>query len=174
MTPKDELASDAPIEYLRLSVRAFRRLKGAGIRTLGDVNARTDAELCSIADLGRKTLLEIRSVTRNGAAEQPWGLTSDLQAKVNALETENKWLRSLLFTVGIRNWRQIDKTLARDADIVADRLSGLSYSAIADGHAITHQRVQQICDRFVKRMRHAVKNFREIDPALGPKEERHL
>jgi DNA-directed RNA polymerase subunit alpha len=72
-----------PIEELDLSVRSANCLKNANIRTLGDLVQRTEREMLSTKNFGRKSLDEIKDVlaslglsfgmtklpTRGGAAE---------------------------------------------------------------------------------------------------------
>ena len=49
-----------PIEELDLSVRSANCLKNANIRTLGDLVQRTEREMLSTKNFGRKSLDEIK------------------------------------------------------------------------------------------------------------------
>jgi DNA-directed RNA polymerase subunit alpha len=51
-----------PIEELDLSVRSANCLKNANIRTLGDLVQRTEREMLSTKNFGRKSLDEIKDV----------------------------------------------------------------------------------------------------------------
>jgi len=51
-----------PVEELELSVRAANCLKAAGIRTIGDLVKRTEAEMLRFHNFGKKSLDEIRSI----------------------------------------------------------------------------------------------------------------
>ena len=54
-----------PIEELDLSVRSANCLKNANIRTLGDLVQRTEREMLSTKNFGRKSLDEIKDVLAN-------------------------------------------------------------------------------------------------------------
>ena len=49
-----------PIEELDLSVRPYNCLKRAGINTVGDLMQRTEEEIVSVKNFGRKSLDEVR------------------------------------------------------------------------------------------------------------------
>jgi carbon monoxide dehydrogenase subunit G len=49
-----------PIEELRLPVRAFNSLRREGIHTVGDLSARSEAELLAISNLGPQSVKEIK------------------------------------------------------------------------------------------------------------------
>jgi DNA-directed RNA polymerase subunit alpha len=51
-----------PIEELDLSVRSANCLKNANIRTLGDLVQRSEREMLSTKNFGRKSLDEIKDV----------------------------------------------------------------------------------------------------------------
>ena len=53
------------IEELDLSVRSANCLKNANIRTLGDLVQRTEREMLSTKNFGRKSLDEIKDVLAN-------------------------------------------------------------------------------------------------------------
>lgn len=50
---------DIPIEEIDLSVRSYISLKRAGIKTLGDLSDKTEAELMKLRNLGKKSLREV-------------------------------------------------------------------------------------------------------------------
>jgi len=56
----DKELLDRPVDDLRLSVRAQKCLQKLGIRTLGDLTQRTDAELLGVKNFGVTSLNEIR------------------------------------------------------------------------------------------------------------------
>ena len=49
-----------PVEELQLPVRAFNSLRREGIHTVGDLSARTEAQLRSITNLGPQSIKEIK------------------------------------------------------------------------------------------------------------------
>ncbi len=51
-----------PVEELELSVRAANCLKAAGIKTIGDLVKRTEAEMLKFHNFGKKSLDEVRSL----------------------------------------------------------------------------------------------------------------
>lgn len=51
-----------PVEELELSVRAANCLKAAGIKTIGDLVRRSEAEMLRFHNFGKKSLDEIRSI----------------------------------------------------------------------------------------------------------------
>ena len=53
---------DKSVDELRLSVRSYNCLKNAQIRTLGELVARTEAELLGSKNFGRKFLNEIKEM----------------------------------------------------------------------------------------------------------------
>jgi len=53
-------AVDKPITELNLSVRARRALQGLGIRTLGELATRTEAELMGVKNFGQTSLEEVK------------------------------------------------------------------------------------------------------------------
>ena len=54
-----------PIEELDLSVRPYNCLKRAGINTVGDLMQRTEEEIVSVKNFGRKSLDEVREKLTN-------------------------------------------------------------------------------------------------------------
>lgn len=50
---------DMPIEELDLSVRSFNCLKRAGINTIGELVAKSEADMMKVRNLGRKSLEEV-------------------------------------------------------------------------------------------------------------------
>jgi DNA-directed RNA polymerase subunit alpha len=51
---------DMPIEELELGVRSYNCLKREGVETVGDLIARSEAELMNIPNFGRKSIEEVR------------------------------------------------------------------------------------------------------------------
>jgi DNA-directed RNA polymerase subunit alpha len=51
---------DMPIEELELGVRSYNCLKREGVETVGDLIARSEAELMKIPNFGRKSIEEVR------------------------------------------------------------------------------------------------------------------
>ena len=49
-----------PIEELELGVRSYNCLKREGVETVGDLIARSEAELMKIPNFGRKSIEEVR------------------------------------------------------------------------------------------------------------------
>lgn len=73
-----------PIEELDLSVRSANCLKNANIRTLGDLVQRTEREMLSTKNFGRKSLDEIKDVLASlglsfGMARVPAGRGADMR-----------------------------------------------------------------------------------------------
>jgi DNA-directed RNA polymerase subunit alpha len=73
-----------PIEELDLSVRSANCLKNANIRTLGDLVQRTEREMLSTKNFGRKSLDEIKDVLASlglsfGMSRVPVGSRSDMR-----------------------------------------------------------------------------------------------
>ena len=58
---QDEEGADLPIENLQLTVRATRVLRDHGIRTIGELVAKTEDDLVAIG-LAAQNRLEIRDV----------------------------------------------------------------------------------------------------------------
>jgi carbon monoxide dehydrogenase subunit G len=61
-----------PIEDLQLPLRAFNSLRREGIHTIGDLSARNEADLLTIANLGPQSIMEIKQ----RLAERGLGLAS--------------------------------------------------------------------------------------------------
>jgi DNA-directed RNA polymerase subunit alpha len=53
---------DRSVDELDLSVRSYNCLKNANIRTLGELVAKTEAELLKTKNFGRRSLNEIKEV----------------------------------------------------------------------------------------------------------------
>jgi DNA-directed RNA polymerase subunit alpha len=73
-----------PIEELDLSVRSANCLKNANIRTLGDLVQRTEREMLSTKNFGRKSLDEIKDVLSSlglsfGMSRVPAGRGMDMR-----------------------------------------------------------------------------------------------
>jgi DNA-directed RNA polymerase subunit alpha len=73
-----------PIEELDLSVRSANCLKNANIRTLGDLVQRTEREMLSTKNFGRKSLDEIKDVLASlglsfGMSRVPAGARADMR-----------------------------------------------------------------------------------------------
>jgi hypothetical protein len=72
----DGAADAATLDELHLPVRAYNGLRRAGIHTVGDLSARTEAELLGIENLGPQSVREIKErmagIGRH-LAEQPAG-----------------------------------------------------------------------------------------------------
>ena len=51
---------DMPVEELELSVRSFNCLKRAGINSVGELIAKTEAEMMKVRNLGKKSLEEVK------------------------------------------------------------------------------------------------------------------
>ena len=51
---------DMPIEELELGIRSYNCLKREGVETVGDLIARSEAELMNIPNFGRKSIEEVR------------------------------------------------------------------------------------------------------------------
>jgi DNA-directed RNA polymerase subunit alpha len=49
-----------PIEELELGVRSYNCLKRVGIETIGDLVSKTEGELASIPNFGRKSIEEVK------------------------------------------------------------------------------------------------------------------
>ena len=49
-----------PIEELELGVRSYNCLKRVGIETIGDLVSKTEDELASIPNFGRKSIEEVK------------------------------------------------------------------------------------------------------------------
>jgi len=49
-----------PVEELELSVRSFNCLKRAGINSVGELIAKTEAEMMKVRNLGKKSLEEVK------------------------------------------------------------------------------------------------------------------
>ena len=49
-----------PIEELELGVRSYNCLKRVGIDTIGDLISKTEAELSTIPNFGRKSIEEVK------------------------------------------------------------------------------------------------------------------
>src|SRR4249920_2593078 len=62
----------APVEDLQLPLRAFNSLRREGIHTIGDLSARNEADLLTIANLGPQSIKEIKQ----RLAERGLGLAS--------------------------------------------------------------------------------------------------
>lgn len=76
-----------PIEELDLSVRSANCLKNANIRTLGDLVQRSEREMLSTKNFGRKSLDEIKDVLENYGLEFGMNLrSSDRREPVRAGE----------------------------------------------------------------------------------------
>jgi DNA-directed RNA polymerase subunit alpha len=57
------------IEELDLGVRSYNCLKRVGVETIGDLIAKSEAELAAIPNFGKKSIEEvIESLERNGLA----------------------------------------------------------------------------------------------------------
>jgi DNA-directed RNA polymerase subunit alpha len=56
----DATELDTPIEELDLSVRSYNCLKRVGITTVGELVAKSEAELLDIRNLGRSSVNEFR------------------------------------------------------------------------------------------------------------------
>ena len=71
-SPVDEqLAADLalPVEELKLTMRSYNCLKRVGVETIGDLIAKSEAELAAIPNFGKKSIEEvIESLERNGLA----------------------------------------------------------------------------------------------------------
>ena len=52
--------ADTPIEELDLSVRSYNCLKRAGINSVQELTERTETQMMSVRNLGRKSLDEIQ------------------------------------------------------------------------------------------------------------------
>jgi len=52
---------EMPVEELELSVRSFNCLKRAGINTVGELIAKTEAEMMKVRNLGKKSLEEVKA-----------------------------------------------------------------------------------------------------------------
>jgi DNA-directed RNA polymerase subunit alpha len=57
-TPQEHLLSK-PVSDLELSVRARKALQMLGVHTIGDLCARTDAELLGVKNFGTTSLVEV-------------------------------------------------------------------------------------------------------------------
>jgi DNA-directed RNA polymerase alpha subunit len=53
---------DKSVDELELSVRSYSCLKNANIRTLGELAAKTEAEMLKTKNFGRKSLNELKQV----------------------------------------------------------------------------------------------------------------
>ena len=53
-----------PIEELELGVRSYNCLKRVGIETIGDLVTKTENELASIPNFGKKSIERVRGVGR--------------------------------------------------------------------------------------------------------------
>jgi len=51
--PAPELPDDTPIENVRISTRVRNALTTAGLKTVGEIRAASDATLLSLPDLGK-------------------------------------------------------------------------------------------------------------------------
>ena len=61
--PTESLAhgmENFPIEELELGVRSYNCLKRVGIETIGDLVSRTETELASIPNFGKKSIEEVK------------------------------------------------------------------------------------------------------------------
>ena len=61
MAEKQQI-SNTPLSEIEMSVRALNCLRGAGIRTLGELANKTESEMLSIRNLGKKTMGELRRI----------------------------------------------------------------------------------------------------------------
>jgi DNA-directed RNA polymerase subunit alpha len=50
------------VDELELSVRSYNCLKNAGIKTIGDLVTKTEAEMLKTKNFGRKSLNEIKDI----------------------------------------------------------------------------------------------------------------
>lgn len=57
---QEDLIEEKDIEFLNLSVRAYRCLKRGNIHTVGELALKTEEELMRVRNLGRKSLREIK------------------------------------------------------------------------------------------------------------------
>jgi hypothetical protein len=71
---KSSLDLATPVEDLELSTRATNALLNDGVRTLGDLRGKTDAELLLIPNLGRGSVREIAAaLVKRGLREKDGG-----------------------------------------------------------------------------------------------------
>jgi len=67
-TPEDDRLAEyfsRSVDELELSVRSYNCLKNAGIRTIGELVQRTEADMLKTKNFGRKSLNEIREILRS-------------------------------------------------------------------------------------------------------------
>jgi len=67
-TPEDDRLAEyfsRSVDELELSVRSYNCLKNAGIRTIGELVQKTEAEMLKTKNFGRKSLNEIREILRS-------------------------------------------------------------------------------------------------------------
>jgi len=150
-------ACGTPIELLKLSPRAYNRLREAGLLTAEEVRQLSPKALMGLPKMGLKTYNEIRAVIGGADLKEVLSYSAEREAH---LEMRCLKLEALLDAAGVP-WRSGKNTLARDADVFSDRLAGWSLAAIGTKHNISPQRIQQILARVITRMRNAAK---EIDP----------
>jgi DNA-directed RNA polymerase alpha subunit len=71
--PAPELPDDTPIENVRFSTRVRNALTPAGVKTVGEIRAASDAMLLSLQDLGKGSLAHLRETL--GPSLNRWGQT---------------------------------------------------------------------------------------------------
>ncbi|HOD50936.1 MAG TPA: DNA-directed RNA polymerase subunit alpha [Candidatus Hydrogenedentes bacterium] len=76
-----------PVEELELSVRAANCLKAAGIRTIGDLVKRTEAEMLRFHNFGKKSLDEIRGILDSMDLQLGMGSEEDSEADKGSRQT---------------------------------------------------------------------------------------
>jgi DNA-directed RNA polymerase subunit alpha len=84
VTPETALAhgmENFPIEELELGVRSYNCLKRVGIETIGDLVSKTENELASIPNFGKKSIEEVKeTLGQHGLRLRGDNGGSDLQA----------------------------------------------------------------------------------------------
>lgn len=69
-TPVAELFDDTSVKELELTTRAAQCLKNEGLKTVGEVMAKSDAELLRIPNFGRKSLHEVKEAIADHRRKQ--------------------------------------------------------------------------------------------------------
>ena len=92
----DQLMDNVAIERLEISDRAYKALHAAGIKTVGQIRALSDAELFRIPDFGKGALFEVRNKTQSHMLESQLSTARDEAARLLAVRGELKQLEIII------------------------------------------------------------------------------
>ena len=69
-TPVEQLFDDTTVKDLELSARAENCLHNEGLKTIGEVSAKSDGDLLRIPNFGRKSLRELKEAIAHHQRKQ--------------------------------------------------------------------------------------------------------